>query len=224
MSLTLFYHPLASFCWKVQIALYENGTQFTGHIVNFADPASTERFFELWPVGKMPLLLDEVRDRTVAETTIIIEYLDRHYPGQRRLLPTDDDQRLDARLWDRFYDLYVQTPMQRIVSNQLRPESERDPRTVDEAHSALRLAYDMIERQMATRTWALGDDFTITDCAAFPGLFYATTLEAFTDKHANARAYFERLLQRPSIMRVIEEARPYFQFYPFHEAIPERFR
>jgi glutathione S-transferase len=208
----------------VQIALYENGTEFHREIVNLADAASSARFFELWPVGKMPLLRDEQRDRTVPETTIIIEYLDQHYPGQRALLPTDEDQRLDARLWDRFYDLYVQTPMQRIVANQLRPELERDPRVVAESHSALRLAYNMIERQMASRTWAVGEDFSIADCAAFPGLFYATTLEPFANTQVHAKAYFERLVRRPSVMRVIEEARPYFQFYPFQSAIPERFR
>jgi glutathione S-transferase len=224
VSLTLFYHPLASFCWKVQIALYEKGIDFRREIVNLADATSSARFFELWPVGKMPLLRDEERDRTVPETTIIVEYLDQHYPGQRALFPTDEDQRLDARLWDRFYDLYVQTPMQRIVSNQLRAENERDPRTVTEAHSALRLAYDMVEHQLAQRTWAVGEEFSVADCAAFPGLFYATTLEPLTSTHVNASAYFERLVQRPSIRRVIEEARPYFQLYPFQDAIPQRFR
>jgi glutathione S-transferase len=208
----------------VQIALYEKGTEFRREIVNLGDAASSARFFELWPVGKMPLLRDEERDRTVPETTIIIEYLDQHYRGQRTLLPSDAEQQLDARLWDRFYDLYVQMPMQRIVANQLRSESARDQNTVVEAHCALRLAYDMIERQMSNRIWAVGEDFSIADCAAFPGLFYATTLEPFADTHVNAKAYFERLVQRPSIMRVIEEARPYFQFYPFQHAIPQRFR
>jgi len=223
MSLTLFYHPLASFCWKVQIALYENGTEFRGDIVNFADKASSARFFELWPMGKMPLLFDERTNRAIPETSIIIEYLERHYPGPSALLPADDDQALEARLWDRFFDLYVQTPMQRIVANQLRSESERDARSVDESTDALRLAYEMIERRMANRTWAAGENFSMADCSAFPALFYATTLQPFTEKHSNASAYFERLLQRASVERVLEEARPYFQFYPFREAIPQRF-
>jgi glutathione S-transferase len=223
MSLTLFYHPLASFCWKVQIALYENGTEFRGEIVNLADKASSARFFELWPMGKMPLLFDERTDRAIPETSIIIEYLDRHHPGQRPLLPADEDQRLDARLWDRFFDFYVQAPMQRIVANQLRADSERDPRTVDESIEALQLAYRMIEQRMANRTWAAGENFSMADCAAFPALFYATTLQPFTAMHSNASAYFERLLQRTSVTRVLDEARPYFQYYPFRNAIPQRF-
>jgi glutathione S-transferase len=223
MSLTFYYHPLASFCWKVQIALYENQTPFAGEIVNLGDKQASARFFELWPLGKMPVLRDEKRDRTVPETTIIVEYLDRHYPGAQRLLPENEDQRLDARLWDRFFDLYVQQPMQRIVGNQIRAEGERDPRAVSESTAALQVAYGMLERQLATRTWAIGDAFSLADCAAFPGLFYADTLVPFSKTYPNTAAYFDRLTQRPSVQRVLDEARPYFKFYPFKDAIPARF-
>jgi glutathione S-transferase len=223
MSLTLYYHPLASFCWKVQIALYENQTPFTGEIVNLGDKASSARFFDLWPVGKMPLLRDEARDRTVPETTIILEYLDRHYPGAQKLLPENEDQRLDARLWDRFFDLYVQQPMQRIVAQQLRAESQRDPLAVPESTATLQMAYGMLERQLSARTWAIGDTFSIADCAAFPGLFYAGTVVPFAETYPQVGAYFERLTQRASVKRVLDEARPYFKMYPFREKLPARF-
>jgi glutathione S-transferase len=223
MSLTFYYHPLASFCWKVQIALYENQTPFTGEIVNLGDKQASARFFELWPVGKMPVLRDEKQDRTVPETTIIIEYLERHYPGAQKLLPENEDQRLDARLWDRFFDFYVQQPMQRIVGNHMRAEAERDPRAVAESTAALQMAYGMLERQLATRTWAIGDAFSMADCAAFPGLFYSDTLVPFSKTYPNITAYFNRLTQRSSVQRVLQEARPYFAMYPFKEAIPARF-
>ena len=223
MSLTLYYHPLASFCWKVQIALYENKTPFAGEIVNLGDRQSSARFFELWPAGKMPVLRDDARDRTVPETTIIIEYLDRYYPGAQKLLPEDEDLRLDARLWDRFFDLYVQTPMQRIVANHMRQEAERDSRAVPESTATLQMAYGMLERQLAKRTWAIGDTFSMADCAAVPALFYAGTLVPFDGTHPNVGAYLDRLTQRPSVHRVLDEARPYFKMYPFKEAIPARF-
>jgi glutathione S-transferase len=223
MSLTLHYHPLASFCWKVQIALYENETPFTGEVVNLGDKQASAHFFDLWPVGKMPVLRDDRRDRTVPETTVIIEYLDRYYPGAQKLLPADEELRLDARLWDRFFDFYVQQPMQRIVAQQLRPEAERDPRAVPESTATLQTAYGMLERQMSTRTWVTGDAFTLADCAAFPALFYSGTLVPFAETHPKTANYFERLTQRPSVRRVIDEARPYFKFYPFRETIPARF-
>ncbi len=224
MSLTLYYHPLASFCWKVEIALYENGTSFSGEIVNLGDKQASAHFFELWPVGKMPLLRDDARDRTVPETTIIIGYLDRHYPGAQALLPTNEEQRFDARLWDRFFDLYIHQPMQRIVAQQLRAEKDRDPLAVPESTATLQTAYAMLEKQMATRRWAIGEEFSLADCSAFPALFYADTLVPFTKGYPNAAAYFERLLARPSVQRVLEEARPYFKLYPFKDSLPDRFR
>jgi len=221
--LTLHYHPLSSFCHKVLIALYENRTPFDPQMVNLMDQASRQRFYELWPIGKMPVLRDERLGRTIPETSIIIEHLDRHYPGERPLLPADPDARLEARLWDRIYDLYVHMPMQRIVGDRLRPEAERDPRSVREAESALDTAYNMIEQRLADRRWAAGADFTMADCAAAPALFYAGILHPFERSHPRLAAYFERLLQRPSYARVLKEARPWFQYFPFKERMPARF-
>jgi len=223
MALTLYYHPLASFCQKVLVALYENETPFTGHVVDLADAEASAGFLGLWPVGKIPVLRDESRDGTVPESTIIIEYLDHHYPGERRLLPEDEVHRLDARLWDRFFDLHVQLPMQEIVTDRLRMEGEHDPRGVADARMALEIAYDMIERRMEGRTWAVGEAFGIADCAAAPALFYAGIVEPFSDNHPHATAYFERLAERRSFRRVIAEARPYFHMFPFKDSIPARF-
>src|SRR5580700_1947866 len=82
MALTLHYHPLSSFCWKALIALYENDTPFTPNLVNLGDPAERAALLKLWPVGKFPVLRDDTRDRTVPESSVIIDYLDRHYPGR----------------------------------------------------------------------------------------------------------------------------------------------
>jgi glutathione S-transferase len=223
MSLTLYLHPLASFCHKVLIALYEKDIPFTPHIVDLMDEKDAARFLDLWPVGKIPVLRDEQADRTIPETTIIIEYLEQLYPAQNPLFPSEDAARLDARLWDRFFDLYVQMPMQRIVTDRLRREGERDASGVAEANAALGIAYDMIERQLAEKSWAIGDAFSISDCAAAPALFYAGIVTPFNETHPNVSAYFERLLVRPSVLRVIDEARPYFHMFPFKDEIPLRF-
>jgi glutathione S-transferase len=224
VALTLYFHPLASFCHKVLIALYENATPFERHIVDLGNDASRSEYYALWPVGKMPLLRDSGRDCTIPETTIILEYLDRHYPGPRPLLPADETARLDARLWDRFYDLYVHQQMQKVVLDRLWRDEEKDPRGVAQARATLQTAYGMIERRMAGRSWTMGEDFGIADCAAFPGMFFADMVEPFSAKYPNMAAYFERLLARPSIQRVLAEARPYFTNFPYYEAMPARFR
>src|SRR5689334_9729328 len=91
MSLKLYFHPLASFCWKGVIALYENDTPFEPHIVDLGDERSSTEFKKIWPIGKFPVLHDEARNVTVPESSIIIEYLSHHYPGGTELVPKDPD-------------------------------------------------------------------------------------------------------------------------------------
>ena len=123
MSLKLHYHPLASFCHKALIALYENGTPFEPVIVDLGDPESSAKFRALWPMAKMPVLEDTARGRIVPESTIVVEYLDRFYPGPTRLVPEEPDLAWQTRLWDRFYDCYVQDPMQKIVLDGCGPKA-----------------------------------------------------------------------------------------------------
>jgi glutathione S-transferase len=214
MSLTLHFHPLASFCQKVLIALYENDTRFEPHVVDLMDRESSAAFRKLWPIAKMPVLRDAARDRTIPESSVIIEYLAQHHPGRTALLPADPDLALRTRLGDRFYDLHVHEPLQKIVGDRLRPAGKGDGHGVDAAKAQLRLAYDMIDADMAGKAWAMGEAFTMADCAAGPPLFFANKLIAFGDSHRTLAAYFDRLSKRPSFARTLEEAKPYLKFFP----------
>lgn len=212
--LTLHSHPFASFCQKVLIALYENAIPFTPQLVDFGDPDSAAAFRALWPIAKMPVLHDTTRGQTVPESSIIIEYLDQHYPGRTRFLPDNADLARQVRLKDRVFDLYVHEPMQKIVIDRIRPAGKSDPYGVEQARAQLQSAYDMIDSDMAIKTWARGDTFTLADCAASPALFYANEVQPFGESHKNIAAYFDRLMARPSFARVIEEAQPYFAMFP----------
>jgi glutathione S-transferase len=214
MSLTLHFHPLSSFCHKALIALYENGTPFTPNIVNLMDEGERAALRKLWPIGKFPVLRDEARGETVPESTVIIEYLDQHYPGETRFIPAGGEQMRETRLRERFFDLYLHLPMQKIVGDRLRPEGKKDPHGVEEARTMADTALGMIEQEMAARRWAMGDAFTIADCAAAPPLFYLDKIKPLAPKHPSAAAYLERLKQRPSYARVLREAEPYMQFFP----------
>jgi glutathione S-transferase len=223
MSLTLYLHPLASFCHKVLIALSENETEFREVIVDFADPGSAAMLMEQWPVGKIPVLRDEHRRMTLPETSIIIEYLQQHYPGRAALLPGDPEVLLQVRLWDRFYDQYVSAPVQKIVVDRIRPEGMNDPHGVAEARKTLETAYQMIDGQLSANSWAVGESFTLADCAAAPALFYASIVQPIDPAQGNLRAYLDRLLERPSVRRAIAGAQPYFSMFPYREAMPERY-
>ncbi|NLS72477.1 glutathione S-transferase family protein [Bradyrhizobium brasilense] len=218
MSLTLHYHPLSSFCWKALIALYENGTPFTPNMVNLGDPAERAALLALSPIGRFPVLRDETRDETVPESSIVIEYLDRHYPGAVRLIPEDPDLALQIRLRDRFLDLYVHLPMQKVVGDRLRPADSKDPHGVAEARAQLRTSYAILDQQLdvqrARGGWMMGEHFSLADCAAAPTMFYGNKVEPFGDGHRHLAAYLERLMARPSFARVLREAEPYFGMFP----------
>jgi glutathione S-transferase len=220
MPLTLYYHPLSSFCHKVLIALYENDVEFDKRLINFGEPADREALQAIWPICKFPVIRDHSRKRDIPETTIIIEYLDRFYAGAHKLIPADPDDALDARLWDRFCDNYLQLPMQHIVADRMRG-SKGD---VMKERATLATSYDMLEQRLASRIWLAGKGFSLADCAAAPGLFYAGAVHPIPEALVHVHAYFERLTQRPSFKRVLEEAKPYFAMFPFAEAIAPRFR
>ncbi|HEX2559467.1 glutathione S-transferase family protein [Phenylobacterium sp.] len=223
MSLVLHLHPLSSYCWKVLIGLYELGAPFEPRMVNLGDADARAAFAALWPTGKIPLLEDVAAGRVIPETSIMLEYVDARSAGPAQLLPEAVSARLDARLWDRLFDNYVMTPMQKIVADRLRPEGAKDPQGVKEARAMLAMAYGMIDARMAGRDWPAGEAFSLADCAAAPALFYASIVEPIPAGLPHLPAYFERLLARPSVARAIDEARPWFQYYPYREDMPARF-
>jgi glutathione S-transferase len=217
MSLTLHYHPLASFCWKALIALYENDTPFERVIVDLGDTASRDAFYALWPIGNMPVLQDSASGVTVGESTIVVDYLETHHPGRTALLPANEDAVRDVRFWDRVYDTYVQEPMQKIVLDRLRPEGKGDAFGVEAAKGQLREMYGFLDKALEGRRWAAGDGFTLADCSAAPALFYAGTIIPFEPGQRNLAGYFDRLAARPSFRRVLEEAEPYFKNFPLEK-------
>lgn len=214
MSLTLHFHPLSSFCQKVLIALYENDTPFAPHIVDLGDESSARAFKDLWPIRKFPVLRDEAKDLTIPESSNIIEYLDLHHPGGTRFLPADAELARQTRMRDRFFDLYVNATMQKIVTDKLRPAGKNDAHGVQQARAQLHTALGMIDRDMEGMTWAMGDTFGMADCAAAPALYYANLVMPLGPAHRNAAAYLERLMARASFARVDREAEPYRVLFP----------
>jgi len=211
VSLVLHQHPFALYCWKALIALYERDVPFTADLVE----ADRSALATLWPSASIPVLVDD--GVVVPESSIIVEHLDRHGDAPP-LIPTDPDEALQARLWDRVADGYVTTPVQRIVGDALRPSDGKDPHGVSQAHASLDLAYAVLDRQLNGRDrdgWLAGNDFTLADCAAAPALHYADVLRPLDrEAHPALAAYFDRVLTRPSVDRVVEEARPYRVLFP----------
>jgi glutathione S-transferase len=215
MSLTLYLHPLSSYCHKALIAFYENAILFTPHVVDLGDAKSAAEFKAIWPIGKFPVLRDAKTDRLIPESSVIIEYLDQHYPGVTRFIPADPELARQTRFRDRFYDLHMHAPAQKIITDRIRPAGKNDPHGVEEAKRQLHTALNIVDRAMADSTWAMGDTFTLADCAAAPPLFYTNmAIAPLAGSHPNVDRYLKRLMERPSYARALEEAKPYFHMLP----------
>jgi glutathione S-transferase len=210
MTLKLYAHPFSSYCQKVLIALYENSTPF--EYLTLDDARNGAELEILWPIKKFPVLVDD--GRTILEASIIIEHLDLFHPGPVRLIPEDPKAALDVRLKDRFFDNYVMTPMQKIVTDHLRPEKDRDPFGVSEAQVMLDKAYGWLEATLAGRERAVGGTFSLADCGAAPSLFYADWAHPMGERFPRVRDYRRKLLARSSFARAVDEARPYRPFFP----------
>jgi glutathione S-transferase len=211
----LYLHPLSSYCMKALIALYETGTPFEPAFVNLGDETGDD-FRKLWPIGKFPMLED--KGHLIPESSILIEYLAQYYPGASKLIPDDFDTALKVRAADRFYDLHLHSHMQFLVGDRLRPKDKRDAYGVEAAWGKVATSLAMIDKDMAGRIWAVGDDFTMADCAAGPPLFYINIDRPLADKYPNAAAYLDRLTKRPSFARALKEAEPFLQYFPSEKA------
>jgi glutathione S-transferase len=212
MSLALYGHPFSSYTQKVLIALYENGLPFEFRCLGPETPEHAAEWLHRWPLRKFPLLVDG--DHNVAETSIIIEYLQLAYPGPVALLPADPMAALDVRFMDRFFDLHVMSPVQHAVGGALTGDPAKRADALASTTEKLDLAYAWLDEHLAGKTWAAGDAFTLADCAAAPSLFYADWTHPIPAGYPVLRAYRARLLERPSFARAVEEARPYRPLFP----------
>jgi glutathione S-transferase len=197
--LILYEHPFALYCQKVLIALNELGAEY--EVREEQRDFDRAELAELWPPASIPVLRDG--EEVIGETSIIIE----HVAGAR-LVPS-----LQARLWDRICDQYVSNAVQAIVSDTI--EERFDERAVQRARDQIDMAYGMLDAQLAAHDFLAGDAFTIADCAAGPGLFYALAIHPWDEAtQPHLTRYYRALAQRRAFATVIANARPYRHFFP----------
>ena len=212
MSIVLYGHPFSSYTQKALIALYENGVPFEFRCIDAEHPQHVQEWLRRWPMAKFPLLVDG--DRTLVETSIIIEYLQLAHPGPVRLLPEDRMAALDVRFLDRFFDLHMMSPVQAAVGGALSGNADQLAYFHARAREVLERAYAWLEAHLEDKQWAAGTTFSLADCAAGPALFYADWTHPLSDALPRVRAYRARLLDRPSFARAVREARPYRHLFP----------
>lgn len=212
MVMKYYGHPFSSYTWKGEIALIEKGVDYEFCMIGPDNPGNMAELQKHSPAGKFPLLVDG--DTALFESSIIIEYLDHHYPQGTRLIPDDFDAALQVRKMDRVFDLHVMNKMQESVANALRPAEQQNSAIIEEVKAALERIYAWLEDELAGHDWATPYGFSMADCAAAMSLFYADWVHRISDAYPVVQAYRARLLARPSVSQCVEAARPYRAYFP----------
>lgn len=212
MTLALYGHPFSSYTQKVLAALYENATPFEQRVIGPDTPEHTAEWLRRWPLRKFPLLVDG--DRDIAESSVIIEYLQLKRPGPTEFVPSDPERALNVRFLDRFFDLYVMSPVQQAVEAAMTGDDVRRHEGLALAQEKLERAYNWLEERLPDEGFAAGDAVTLADCAAAPALFYADWVALISEQRPRLRAYRARLLAWPSFARAVDEARPFRALFP----------
>lgn len=210
MELKLYYNPISSYSQKTLMGLYEKEVSFTPIMVNLMDSAARQEYLSVNPWGKVPTMICVDEDRTLPESSIILEFVDQRFSTGTRLFPVDPDQCRRARLFDRMSDFYLNDPAVTIFLDQIRAPEAKNPAAVARAKQTLETSVRVLNEHFATRTWALGEEFSIADVAATPALFYMQQVYPFSD-FPNLVSYANRLISRPSYQKVLAEALPVLQ-------------
>jgi glutathione S-transferase len=205
----LHYSPLSTYSQKAMIALYEKGVAFEPALVDLMSPEGRAAYEAIYPIGKVPLLVLD-GGHMIPESTIIIEYLEGHYPNQgTKLIPEGVDAARQVRFMDRMCDLYLNNPIVTLLFNKI-GFMKSDEATLQKAGKHLRHTCERLNERLEKQPWLCGEQFSMADCAAIPPLFYAAFCAPLTD-YPQLMRYAERAKARPSYARVMAEFVPIWQ-------------
>ncbi len=205
----LYFSYLSTYSQKVLLGFYEKGIPFNGHHIDLGDPEVHDKYRELYPFGKVPLLIcDDAR--MIPESSIILEYLDTTFPNSLTLIPAEAEAARRVRFLDRMCDLYLNDPVVSLIFESWKPEPERNMEMMVKASEKIGIMYRLLNDQLLDQPLLGGETFCLADCAAIPSLFYAKSFAPFGDFEALSR-YWGEISKRPAYMRLKQEAEPYIE-------------
>jgi glutathione S-transferase len=205
----LYYLPPSSYCQKVIIAGQEKQVDFELVPVNLFNPEETAKYREIYPIGKIPLLILE-DDHMIPESSFIIEYLDTHFDKGPQLIPQDADDSRKVRFHDRMLDLYLNSPSGSLFFEMRKSGAEQNTDQIKNWRNLAEITLQYIDKASNDKEWLFGDSFTLADISAAAALNVASLILPF-DEYPNVQKYYQRLSERPSIAHVISEAKPYYE-------------
>jgi glutathione S-transferase len=200
----LFGNPMSTCTRKVLTTLHETNTPFEMNVIDFGtgehkQPAHMAR----QPFGQVPAIDDD--GFQMYESRAIARYLDAKAGG--KLTPTDLKQRAKMEQWISVETENFTPHAMKFVYEHIfkRPQT---PEVIKNATERLETACAVLDKNLAGKTFMVGDQFTIADITYAPYIEYAinTPAKDIFGKHANFMAWWGRVRERPSWMKAAGRA------------------
>ncbi len=187
------------------LALGVTGAEYDAYLINISKGDQFgSGFVEINPNSKIPALLDTETDSRVFESGAILLYLAEKF---EHFLPKDPQARTEALNWlfwlqgsapylgGGFGHFYAYAPEKfEYPINRFAMEAKRQ--------------MDVLDRNLATRRYLSGDDYTIADIATLPWYGNLVMGEAYNagefldvESYKNLRRWAEELRERPAVKR-----------------------
>lgn len=183
-KLTLYLMPGSS-SMAPHIALHEVGAPFDNHVIQLASKDHrTPQYLAVNPEGKVPTLL--VDGRPMTEVAAILFYLARTFPAAKLLPEGDVEAEAQIISWMSF------------IAASVHPARAKG---ADHAREVWQLA----DRRLGTREWAVGDRYSIADIHLFRLFWrFRGSLKPAPEEFPNLTAHYDRVMQRPAVRKTIE--------------------
>ncbi len=212
-SLTLHHWVLDPFSRQARIAAAEKGVRLRLRVERVWD--GRQDFLALNPAGETPVLSLGGRPgrHVVIGARALLEFFEETSP-EPPLLPGDAAARAEARRladwFDRKYDSEVNaTLLYELVEKRLTGQGAPDPARVAAGRAALTRHLDYVGHLAADRGWLAGPEFSVADIAAAGHLSCLDVLGVSAwDSSPGARAWWERMRRRPSMVALREDVSP----------------
>jgi glutathione S-transferase len=185
----------------VLFTLHETNTPYEFVLVDFAKGEhKQEPHLSRQPFGKVPALDDE--GFALYESRAMARYIDGKSGGA--LTPTDLKQRAEMEKWISVETENFSPNVMKFVAQHVF-KREQTPETMENAANGLALACSVLDKNLANKTFLVGDKLTIADVTYAPYIEYAMatpTKEIFA-KYRHVVAWWNRVSERPAWRKAV---------------------
>jgi glutathione S-transferase len=171
----LYGHPLSSCTRKVKLTLAEKGAEADFVLVDLFEAAQkSDAHLARHPFGVVPVLEDE--GFLLYESRAIIRYLDARLDGPS-LVPSSARDVARMNQWMSVDQSYV-APHTRALAVERVLKKKPDAQVVDASEKALRTAFTVFDRALASSDYLAGPWFSLADISLMPYVASLPMIEA----------------------------------------------